>query len=216
MTFIQLINAVLNRLREDSIAVLDENDYATLIGKYVNEAKEEVENAWDWSHLRTYIDITTTAADGDYNLTGSNDRTRILDAYNVTKKGPIFQNRSNVWQNYYTVLSTQQGSPTQFDVTGVDSTSGELKIRVYPTPDGIETLRFYAVVPQAELASANTVLLVPSQPVVQLAYLRAINERGEDQGRLSEIQQALGIRTLQDAVAIDANKFEDEITWRPI
>jgi hypothetical protein len=216
MTFLQLINAVLTRLREDTIASLDETDYATLIGKYVNEAKQEVEDAWDWSHLRTYIDITTTASDNEYNLTGSNDRTRLMDAYNVTKKGPMFQNHSNVWQNYYGVLSSQEGSPTQFDVVGVDNTTGELKIRVYPTPSGTETLRFYAVVPQAELSVATTSLLVPSMPVIQFAYLRAINERGEDQGRLSEIQQALAISTLSDAVAVDANKFSDEITWRPI
>lgn len=216
MTFLQLVNAVLLRLREDSVTAVDDTSYTQLIAAFVNEAKEEVEDSWNWSHLRTNLDIDTTASITSYNLVGSNSRTRILDCYNTTKKWRLLQVKNNPYLNNQTNLSTVTGSANLFDITGSDTDTGEFTFRVFPTPTGTETLRFYCVVPQTELSDETDVLQIPSAPVIQLAYLKAINERGEDQGNLSATQLALYTKTLSSAISQDAEYYSDETTWQVI
>ena len=217
MTYLQLVNAVLTRLRESTVASVTESTYSSLIAALINEAKQEVEDAWNWSHLRTYVDITTIATTATYSVTGTNERTRILDAYNVTKKRMMGQYGANIPINSYNVFTTISGSPSAFDIVGVDyADSDKLKVRLYPTPDAIETVRIYCVVPQDDLSAGTDILRVPSQPVIQNAYLRAINERGEDNGRLSEIQEKLYMDTLTDAIANDASFYQEETVWHPI
>lgn len=217
MTFLEAINAVLLRLREDAAGTIDESTYVELIGAFVNEAKQDVEDSWNWSNLRTYIDVTTSNGDDTYNLTGSNVRTRILDCYNVTKKWPLSQLGQNQYTNRMNNYTTVSSSPYYFDVTGVDyASTEELIIRVYPTPTGTETLRFYVVLPQDDLTAASDVIQVHGNLVVQGAYLKAINERGEDQGNLSATQASLYNHFLGTAIAQDAANFSDETTWHPI
>lgn len=217
MTYLELINAVLTRLREEQAVTITDTEYVQLIGAIVNEAKRDVEEAWNWTHLRSYVNINTVGGTSTYNITGTNDRTRILDCYNTTNRNVLVQLNNNVRNNYNDSIATAgQSAPSMFDVIGVDGTTGELKVRVWPTPDGVHALRFYCVIPQADLSSASTVLTVPSAPVVQGAYLRAINERGEDQGRLSDIQERLYKVTLGNQIAIDTGNYTDEITWHPI
>ena len=45
MTYLQLVNSVLRRLREDEVDTVDQNSYSKLIGEYVNDAKRAVEDA---------------------------------------------------------------------------------------------------------------------------------------------------------------------------
>lgn len=56
MTYLQLINNVLVRLRESEITLEEfnagNNPYWKLIGSTVNDAKDRVEDAWQWGALR--------------------------------------------------------------------------------------------------------------------------------------------------------------------
>jgi predicted N-acetyltransferase YhbS len=56
MTYLELVNKVLRRLRESEVSTVqgvgNANQYARLIGDFINEAKSQVEVAWDWSALR--------------------------------------------------------------------------------------------------------------------------------------------------------------------
>jgi hypothetical protein len=61
MTYLQIINAVLRRLRETEVTDVNETDYSKLIGEYVNSVKKEVEAAWDWNALRTTLTLNTTS-----------------------------------------------------------------------------------------------------------------------------------------------------------
>lgn len=214
MTYLELVNAVLRRLRENTVSTVTSNDYSILIGQFVNEAKTEIEAAWDWSHLRTTVNFNTVIGTSVYNLTGTNALTRIKDAYNVTKRNELGRYGNTHYLNMRSISGTVDGSPMSYDIAGVDSATGAMKVRVFPTPVSVEALRFYCVVPQATLSTDSDVLTIPSHPVIQLAYLLAINERGEDQGRLSEIQEQRYRIALGDAIAIDANKYDDEISWQ--
>jgi hypothetical protein len=54
MTYLELINSVLVRLREDTITASQVNSdpYYRSIGAWVNDAKDRVEDAWQWTALR--------------------------------------------------------------------------------------------------------------------------------------------------------------------
>ncbi len=51
-TYLQIVNKVLVRLREDTVATVVENSYSTLIGALVNRVKTEMEDTWRWHALR--------------------------------------------------------------------------------------------------------------------------------------------------------------------
>ena len=55
-----------------------------MVGDFVNDAKRSVEDAWDWSALRTTLTITTTADVFNYVLTGSQNRIKALNVINDT------------------------------------------------------------------------------------------------------------------------------------
>ena len=80
MTYIELVNSVLRRLRESEVTTVqgtgNSNSYARLIGDFVNEAKSQVEVAWDWSALRSTLTLTTTADVFNYELNGSQNNFR--------------------------------------------------------------------------------------------------------------------------------------------
>jgi hypothetical protein len=46
MTYLQLVNKVLTRLREDTVSTVSQNTYSALVGEFVNDAKRLVEDAW--------------------------------------------------------------------------------------------------------------------------------------------------------------------------
>ena len=84
MTYLQLVNSVLRRLREDEVTSVSQNSYSKLIGEFVNDAKRTVEDSYDWTALRTTLTVTTDDTTFNYVLTGSQNRMKLLDVINDT------------------------------------------------------------------------------------------------------------------------------------
>ena len=55
----ELVNNILIRLRERQVGTVNETAYSTLISVLVNDAKDFVQAAWQWSALRETITINT-------------------------------------------------------------------------------------------------------------------------------------------------------------
>ena len=211
MTYLQLINAVLRRLRQDTVTDVDETDYSRLIGEYVNSVKKECEAAWNWSALTSTLTVNTTSDVFSYVLTGSGSRFRLIDVGNDTSDF-MLQQRSVSWMNQSYLNTVTPGTPNFYSFNGVNA-SGDSKVDLYPIPDGVYTLRFNVIIPQVDLVDNNDTLLIPSEPVIQGALARAISERGEDGGRLSNDQYALYRSALADEIAIEAGRFPEEKVW---
>ena len=60
MTYLQLVNNVLRRMREEEVPSVDSSTYSKMIGDFVNDAKKLIETSWDWSALRTTVVFTTS------------------------------------------------------------------------------------------------------------------------------------------------------------
>lgn len=212
MTYLEIINAVLRRLRETEVTDVNETDYSKLIGEYVNSVKKEVESAWDWNALRTTLTLNTTSGIFNYTLLGSGSRFRVSDVVNDTSNY-MLQQKGAQWMNQrFLTVDTQLSTPSFYSFNGVDSNL-DSKVDLYPVPDGVYTLRFNVTIPQDDLVDNTDSLQIPSEPVIQGTLARAISERGEDGGRLSNDQYMLYRSAMADEIAIEAGRFGDETIW---
>ena len=210
MTYLQIVNRVLRRLREAEVSTVSANTYSTLIGDLVNSIKNEVENSYNWSVLRQTLSATTYNNLFNYVLDGAGTRFKVIDVLNDTSNW-FMDERSLTWFNRNFLLATPQtGSPRYYNFNGVDA-NGDTQVDVFPIPDGNYDLRFNVVLPQAELVNDSDVIQVNGQLVVEGTLARAITERGEDGG--SQDVEARYRNMLADLIAIEANNRPDEITW---
>ena len=83
MTYLELVNDVLIRLRETTVSTVSETTYSALIGKFVNDAKRQIEDSYNWNCLTQTITVTTTSGTSSYALTGAGQKFRINDAINT-------------------------------------------------------------------------------------------------------------------------------------
>lgn len=209
MTYLELVNDVLVRLRESTVTTVSETTYSALIGKFVNDAKRQIEDSYTWNCLAQTITVTTVAGTHSYSLTGAGQKFRVMDALNTTSNvvmGDVPFQSMNRKLNFVTPV---QGIPSEFTFNGVDG-SGDTKIDVYPIPDGVYTLMFDVVVPQATLSSDSTTVKVLDYLVTQSAYARALIERGEDGGTNSSEAYALFRGMLSDAIAMESTRYPED------
>ena len=207
-TYLQAVNDVLVRLREVQVSTVTQTTYSTLIGKFVNDAKRQVEDAFNWNALFTNVTVTTSAGVSSYSVTGSGNKFRVSDAINVTSMIPL-QNISFAEMNRYLSFGTPaQTIPTYYAFNGVDG-SYDTKVNVFPVPDGVYSLKFSLIIPQAELSSDSTVIKVADDLVIQNAYARALVERGEDGGLNSSEAYALYRQMLSDYIALEATRYPE-------
>jgi len=209
MTFLELINDVLIRLRETQVSTNAETGYSTLIGKFVNDAKRQVEDAFSWNILGTDITITTVAATYQYSLTGAGQKFQVQDAINSTANIGM-TNISFVEMNRYQNFAIIPAAtiPSMYSFEGVDA-SGDTKVTLYPRPDAVYSLRFSLTVPQATLAADATAVKVPDVLVAQNAYARALAERGEDGGINSSEAYQLYRTMLSDYIALEGTRYPE-------
>jgi len=92
MTYLELVNNLMLRLRERPVSTINETTYSSLVGTFINDAKDEVENAWQWSAIRTTLATTTTANVYGYELNGVQNRFTMLDVINATSDNHLIFN----------------------------------------------------------------------------------------------------------------------------
>ena len=208
MTYLELVNDVLVRLREPTVSTVIQTAYSSLIGKFVNDAKRQVEDAFAWNVLGTTITLSTTSGTYSYSLTGSGQKFQVMDAINATSnvgmKNIDFASM-NRNQNFSTPVS---GIPAYYAFDGVDG-SYDTKVTLYPRPDGVYSIPFSLTVPQATLSADATVIKVSDTLVAQNAYARALVERGEDGGLSSSEAYLLYKSMLSDYIALEGTRYPE-------
>jgi hypothetical protein len=209
MTYLELVNDVLVRLRESTVTTIGETTYSSLIGKFVNDAKRQIEDSYNWNVLGQTITVTTTAATSSYSLTGAGQKFRINDAINTTSVITL-DNISVADMNRKLNFGTpSQSIPSEFCFSGVDG-NGDTKVDLFPVPNGVYTLKFDLTIPQANLSSDSTSVKVLDYLVAQSAYARALIERGEDGGTNSSEAYALFRGMLSDAIALESTRYPED------
>jgi hypothetical protein len=216
MTYLQIVNSILVRLREPTVSTVGLDAYSTLIGKFVNDAKRQVEDAYDWNVLGQEKTVTTTSGTYVYSLTGAGQKFRESSSPLNTTSNVVMRNISvsdmRQKQNFTPIVTN---IPAQYCFEGVDA-NGDVEVQLYGRPDGVYTIKFFLTIPQATLASDNTSVLVPDVVVEQNAYARALVERGEDGGLSSSEAYNLYRSMLADYISLEATRYPESQEFVPV
>lgn len=214
-TYLQLVNNVLIRLRENEVSSVGDTPYSSLIGVFVNDAKREVEDATSWQALNQVIVVPTVSGTRNYTLTGSGQRFKTNQVLNDTEDTEMRQAPGNWIDRQYYLAEVQNAAPIYYNYSGVDS-NGDTQVDVWPQPDGVYSLRFDLNVPQLDLSANSDTVKVPVHLVQLLAYAKAVAERGEDGGmNFSEIYQQYRL-ALADAIALERNRYGEDVIWESV
>ena len=219
MTYLELVNDVLIRLREDTVASVSDTSYSRLIGKYIRDAQRHVEDSYDWNSLSATLTAVTNSDYFNYVLTGAGTRFRVLDVINDTSDIVMEYVPSTTLTEWMRLRgTTEKGTPTYYNFNGTyrDPTSGmtDTRVDLFPVPDGEYSIRFNIIQPQDPLKNDTDALLVPDEPVIFLAYAKAIAERGEDAGLTTSEAYQLYQQSLAEHIAIESNRYPEELVWR--
>ena len=213
MTYLELVNDVLVRLREKEVTSVTANSYSKLIGKYVNDIKTQVENAYNWNALTATVTVPTVAEAYNYVLTDAGTNFKVMDVINDTDNFDMQYADSKRMNAYFLEEPIQLASPRYYNFNGTQD--GDILVDIYPVPDKVYQLRFNFFLPQPKLSAGADIILVPADVVALGAYAKAIVERGEDQGMQSSEAYQLYRSALSDAIAIESSQFPNELEWYP-
>lgn len=218
MTYLQLVNKVLVRLRENEVSSVSQDTYSKLIGELVNQTKREVEDAWNWVLLRSTIQVTTNSTTFRYTLTGAGNRFRLLrdsmgrpSVFNDTDDVSLYQVSARKMTELHNGAESTNSAPLYFDFNG--ATSGDPNVDFWPIPDGVYNINFDLIIPQDDLDTDSDILTLPEYPIILGAYAKALAERGEDGGFMYAEAENNYQRALSDAVALDSRNLPHETVW---
>lgn len=213
-TYLQMVNDTLVRLRENEVSTVTESAYSTLIGKFCNDAKRQCEDSWNWDVLATVITVTTAAGTSLYTVTGSGIRQRDVTVNDTTNLGSLHLVPPQWITDQQQLSTVQQGNPVYYAWSGTDGTDS--KAEFFPTPNGIFSIKFNLIVPQAALSADSDVISIPSEPVVAFAVARALVERGEDGGLNSSEAYGLAKSILSDYISLEKERFSEFIAFEAV
>jgi hypothetical protein len=222
MTYREIIDGVLRRLREDQLgsdwtgdlsSASGPTDYQKMIGDFVNDAKYEVEHYWDWQVLRVTSAISTTSGTMSYSLVGADRDFKVLDVID-TKEGIHLKQMSSAEINLkvFPTANISSGQPIGYGFNGIDDNLDTV-VDIWPVPNDIRQINFNVVKPQDKLTQAATHCYVIEQAVILGAYMRALAERGEDGGTQVSVAAVEYNNVISRAVQIDASKTQMETVW---
>jgi hypothetical protein len=216
-TYLEIVNDVLTRMRETTVSTVSQSTTSTLVGKFVNDAKRQINDAFDWSALNTAINITLVAGQtNNYTLTGSTAKYKFLDIINTTKfyqVGLISAARYD--QLYYSTATPPNTIINYVALDGLDS-NGDQKVKFYPAPSSADNVRFSIIVPENDLSGDNDSTKMPKDAIIFGALARALVERGEDGGLSSSEAFSLYRSALADAIAIENSRDPSKFAFEAI
>ena len=151
MNYLELVNDVLIRLREDEVTAPTDTPYSKLIGVFVNDAKRIVEDSFQWNVLTETLTVTTSDDLFNYVLTGSGQRFRVMDVIHSEEDYFLEGITSSKMNNYLLNGKASKGSPMYYNFNGVDE-NGDTQVDLFPIPDNIRQQVSY----QLQFCTAHT------------------------------------------------------------
>ena len=211
-TYLSLMNNVLRRLREDEVAEVTQTTYSKMVGDYINDAKSLVQDSHAWSTLRKTIVVPTVADTTEYSLTGAGERVKLYSAINDTSNFFMHYETPNWFSNAYYISGEVTGTPDSYTFSGVDD-NADTKVRVYPKPSGVFSLRFDVCSREPDLAVDADTTVLPAMAIIHNAVALLARERGETGGTTTQDYFIIADKHLSDAIAQDAYKNPEEFIY---
>lgn len=233
MTFLEVLNKVLRRLREDTVNTMDSTEYTRLVSEFIAEIHQECVEVHDWTSMRHTITLAVASGTRTYNLgltiaQGGNvpntERVTTTDSLLVYDESNqpmafLFDDASHAYGDrmfhisqtdmerlYQSDRALTNQDPTYFSYR-LNPSNGGLELTLWPIPASDRTIRFTFWTPESEPdtdgTDDNTVLLVPWKPVYLGALMMALNERGEEMGEPGAMAERRYYNALSRAIESD-------------
>ena len=215
-TKLQIVNAVLPRMREATVATSSSTVYASLVSAVLNTVRTQIEQAWKWKNLRDTYTVTVTPGTTSYSLTSSGQFARIMDVWNETTDLEVTPGTFYSFnERFFAHDTVQTGDVTEYNQVGLDS-NYDIQIDTWPNVLATNTLKANLYLPQQDPSSDSTVILVPNQVLIEgmVAYL--IAERGDDNGTALQMQQQIYQDMLAGAIAAETGQDPSQVDWYPV
>jgi len=219
MNFLELHNKVLDRLRENRIVSSDigNDPYVNSISAHINDAKDTVQNAWNWGVLRGEDTIAGTQGNEILELTGSGDTNYLINGILCVDTGLFLRQRETAYmaEAYANDANDPVGEavPREFALYYNNSSTGDIQVRMNPRPEADYTFKVFRIQDRADLVNYDDVLLLPALPVYSLATALASRERGDLNGTPTSELFMLADAHLSDAIAMDSALYPEDTTW---
>lgn len=230
-TYLQLVNLVLQGLRETPVGTVSYNSYSSLVGRWVNDAKRQVEDAWPWQQLNnnTAFNLAPGVVSYDQSTATSfrptTDRARLrVDvvnperpmAFDLTAGLPMQLIEYPVDWIFRTRLiqptPLTQSQPMFF---GLEKSNNTILVQLFETPSVVRNWQLMWTLPQDDLFNDTDVMLVPWYPVVAIATDIAMGERGEEIGEPGNTVAQRANLHIDNAIALDARDQPHLTTFFP-
>lgn len=223
-----LLNNILRAVGEeevDSTTTALASSYHKLVLTFLNQIKEEVEDAHNWRALRQTLTAIIPAGSTSAAITGANERSRLVRiqdarlgrlvplAFDVSDAAnPYPLNEVDLPLLLYrntTDVIVQGTVPSCF---ALDNAAGDsLAVHMWPKCTTDRTIQLTLIVPQDRLPDTDVTgtIKVPTRPIEMGTIWYALNERGEELGQSSIFSEERFRKSLDDAVSRDAAEQGD-------
>ena len=211
----ELVNEVLRRLREPELgadSTIASSTYAVMVASFLNDVKEECEDAWGWGQLRETVQFDTVSGTSLYSLPLTTVRTKLLSMWNTTQNSRM----RHVTEDYYnrsTLIGTQSNAgPSFYRDRGINAATEYKQVELLSVTDGVYTIKAEIVNPQKDLSTDDETLKLSlgRQAMIYGTWALCISERGEDGGQLmDEVTQKYAFH-LQTAIELDRRSYPNE------
>ena len=208
MTYLELVNNVLSRLREPIIpsVLVSEDPVVNVVKSLVNDARRYVENAHRWNATRQVWIFPTELGVDSYVLS---------DTSNGCVVDKVMVNNQEIRQYDMKAMVNAMpstGLPYRYAFDGTDN-DGNISMMLAPMPEPGLSVQVLGHCSLPDLHDDTDVLRLPAQPVLYYALALAARERGEVGGQTATELMGMAQGYIRDAVAIDANLSPTETTW---
>lgn len=216
-TYLEIVNDVLTRMRETTVTTVSQTTTSALVGKFVNDAKRQVNDAFDWSALYSSINVTLVGGQtNNYTLTGSGAKFKIIDILNTSKFYNIELISPVRYDEYYYSTATPPSALVSYvALDGLDS-NGDQKVKFYPAPSATDNIRFSLYIPETDFSLDNDTTKMPQDAIIFGALARALVERGEDGGLSSSEVFGLYRSALADAIAMENSRDPSKYAFEAV
>jgi len=232
MTILQIINRVLRRLREDTVASLNETSYSYMLCEMLNDVHQEMLEH-DWSSMDHVVDVPVDAAQRVLDLTRTEaDGGDVANSSRVTKTDSmlrwgagypqawIFDTSSDPEGDQLIYLSVEEmenlyqsdrdhtNADTAYFSLGLSPDRAGWEMTIWPTPTESAHIRLKFWTPEDAVdpdTDASRTLLVPDRPLILGLVMLALNERGEEMGEPGNIAERRYYEAFGQAVEADMN-----------
>ena len=208
MTYLEIVNNVLYRLREpEIISVLQHEDpVVNMVKALVNDARRYVENAHRWNATRQVWVFSTELGINSYVLDDTANGCVVdkvmIDSMEIRQ----FDMKAMV------DVPASEGVPYRYAFDGTDN-EGNVSMMLAPMPKAGLSVQVLGHRSLPDLHDDTETLRLPPQPVIYYALALAARERGEVGGQTATELMGMAQGYIRDAVAIDANLSPTENTW---